>query len=89
MSAPINRPVRLGALEIIVRACHKRLPEEPPETLAFLEISEIRPAGPSLKLFTGWMFASSPALNALEHPVYDVWVMDCKTDAPESSAGKP
>ena len=86
--APIGRAVRFGTLEIVVRACAKRPPEEPPETTAFLEVTDQRPGGEARKLFAGWMFASSPALSALEHPVYDVWVIDCKTSAPSAPDGK-
>ncbi|MCG8692278.1 MAG: DUF2155 domain-containing protein [Minwuiales bacterium] len=85
--APVNQAVRFGALEIIVRHCMKRPPEEPPETSAFLEISEIKPDDEPVLLFSGWMFASSPALSALEHAVYDVWVIDCTTAAPETPSG--
>ncbi len=67
-----------GALEIIVRACDKRPPEETPESAAFLDVWEVRPGEPAISIFRGWMFASSPALSALEHPVYDVWVLDCR-----------
>ncbi len=76
--APIGEPVRFGSLEIVARACDKRPPEEPPESAAFLEITDFRPDSDAVKLFTGWMFASSPALSAVEHPVYDVWVIDCR-----------
>jgi hypothetical protein len=69
--------VRFGTLSIRVRACHKTPPTEPPESTAFLEISDIRVGAEPVLLFSGWMFASSPALSALEHPVYDVWVVDC------------
>jgi hypothetical protein len=69
--------VRFGTLSIRVRACHKTPPTEPPESTAFLEITDIRPGAEPVLLFSGWMFASSPALSALEHPVYDVWVVDC------------
>lgn len=69
--------VRFGTLEIIVRHCDKRPPEETPESAAFLDIWEVRPGEAAAGLFRGWMFASSPGLNALEHPVYDVWVKDC------------
>ncbi len=82
--APLNRIVRFGTLEIIARACHKRPPEEPPESAAFLEIRDVKPGEPPADLFMGWMFASSPALSALEHPVYDIWVLDCRSA--ESSA---
>ncbi|MCZ6590884.1 MAG: DUF2155 domain-containing protein [Alphaproteobacteria bacterium] len=80
--------VRFGTLSIRVRACHKAPPTEPPESTAFLEISDIRPGDEPVPLFSGWMFASSPALSALEHPVYDVWVVDCmnaSNSSPESS----
>src|SRR4051812_8914344 len=77
--APVGAPVRFGTLEIVVRVCNKRPPEEPPESAAFLDISELRPGEPAAQRFSGWMFASSPGLNGLEHPVYDVWVLDCRT----------
>lgn len=76
--APLNEPVRFGSLEIVARACDKKPPEETPESTAFLEIVDVRPDSPAVELFKGWMFASSPAVSALEHPVYDVWVVDCR-----------
>lgn len=83
----VGEVVRFGTLEIIARSCDKRPPEEPPESAAFLDIWEIRPGEPAVSLFRGWMFASSPALNALEHPVYDIWVLDC-AEPVESAAPK-
>ena len=77
IKAPIGTAIHFGTLEIIVRHCDKRLPEELPESAAFMEILEVRPADPAISLFSGWMLASSPALSALEHPVYDIWVLDC------------
>jgi hypothetical protein len=77
IEAPLNQPVRFGTLEIVARRCFKRPPEESPESAAFLEIREMRQGEQPQLLFRGWMFASSPALSALEHPVYDVWVKDC------------
>ncbi len=74
----IDRPARFGTLEITLRACHKRPPEEPPESAAFLEIRELRLGEQPRPRFSGWMFASSPALNPLQHPVYDVWVLECR-----------
>jgi hypothetical protein len=79
--APLGEAVRFGTFEIVARACEKRPPEEPPESAAFLEIVDLRPDAEAVKLFTGWMFASSPALSAVEHPVYDVWVIDCRKDS--------
>lgn len=83
--APVDETVRFGSLEITARTCQKRPPEETPESAAFLEIRDIKPGEAAVNVFTGWMFASSPALNALEHPVYDVWVIDCKNDSTSSA----
>ena len=83
--APVGDTVRFGTLEIIARTCDKRPPEEPPESAAFLDIWEVRPDEPAISVFRGWMFASSPALSAMEHPVYDVWVIDCKNAAAKAS----
>jgi hypothetical protein len=81
IEAPVDETVRFGNLEIVVRTCDKRPPEEPPESAAFLEINEIQPGEKSVSLYRGWMFASSPALAAMDHAVYDVWVLDCVNSA--------
>ena len=73
----LDTPVAFGTLEITARACHKKPPEEAPESAAFLEINEKQQGAPEELLFSGWMFASTPGLSALQHPVYDVWVLDC------------
>ena len=73
----IDKPIDFGALRIRVRHCDRTPPEEPPEATAFVEIDELRPGQQQKVLFTGWMFSSSPGLNAVEHAVYDVWVLDC------------
>ncbi|MBV8132799.1 MAG: DUF2155 domain-containing protein [Alphaproteobacteria bacterium] len=88
--APVGTPVRFGNLSIRVRDCEKNPPEDPPESAAFLEIDELHPGEASLRVFSGWMFASSPALSALEHPIYDVNVLDCRTESgsPPASSGK-
>ncbi|MDP6875478.1 MAG: DUF2155 domain-containing protein [Alphaproteobacteria bacterium] len=79
-TAPLGEEVKFGTLRILAHACRKRPPEETPEVGVFLEIEEERPGEEGrLTLFSGWMFASSPALSALEHPVYDVWAIDCRT----------
>jgi hypothetical protein len=77
LNAPLNAAVRFGTLEITALRCTKTPPEEPPESAAFLVIRELKPDQSPVELFRGWMMASSPALSALEHPVYDVWVKDC------------
>jgi len=89
IEAPVGAPVRFGTLEIIARTCDKRPPEETPESAAFLDIWEIRPGEAAQSLFRGWMFASSPALSAMEHPVYDVWVLDCANSAESSDSTSP
>jgi len=88
--APVGTPVRFGTLSIRVRDCEKSAPEDPPESAAFLEIDELRPGEASLRVFSGWMFASSPALSALEHPIYDINVLNCTTasGSPAASSGK-
>jgi hypothetical protein len=63
-------------LRITVHHCLKNKPEDPPQTLAFLEITELKPNHALEPVFSGWMFASHPALSALEHPVYDVWIKE-------------
>ncbi len=79
----VGDSLKYGSLEIKVRHCEKRPPEETPEVYAFLQIFDMRSDGngkntESEKLFSGWMFASSPALSALDHAVYDIWVLDCQ-----------
>jgi hypothetical protein len=82
--APVDQSVRFGTLVITVRACVKKPPEEEPNTAAFLVIDEVRPRDAigveSKRVFSGWMFALSPAISALEDPIYDINVLDCKTD---------
>ncbi|MGQ0664886.1 MAG: DUF2155 domain-containing protein [Pseudomonadota bacterium] len=88
IQAPIEETVRFGTLDIMARTCRKRPPEEAPESAAFLEVREIKPGEVPRTLFVGWMFASSPAVSALEHPVYDVWVIDCRTSSPSGSSSR-
>jgi hypothetical protein len=83
LNAPAGRPINFRTLTITVRYCYTVPPEEPPQTSAFLQIDEREfNVGEPMRIFSGWMFASSPAINGLEHPVYDVWVITCSTDAP-------
>jgi len=79
----IGESYEFGALTITPRYCRKRPPEETPETYAFLEVVDRRTDGFGVDaegemVFSGWMFASRPAQNPFEHPVYDVWVLDCR-----------
>ena len=74
----INETVRFGALEVTPRACYSRPPTEAPATDGFIEVDELTLQGEIKRIFSGWMFAASPGLNAVEHPIYDVWLTDCK-----------
>ncbi len=71
--APLNRPVRFETLTIVARYCYSTPPSDTPETSAFLQIDDHRPDQPKRRVFSGWMFTSSPALNGMQHPLYDVW----------------
>ena len=73
----VGTTIQFGTLKITVRTCDKRPPEETPESAAFINVYETRPGESTIRVYSGWMFASSPALAAMEHPVYDVWVVDC------------
>lgn len=74
----VGATLQYGNIYIKVQACRKRPPIEQPESAAFLQVWEVTSSGKSEWIFSGWMFASSPALSALDHPIYDVWVLDCK-----------
>jgi hypothetical protein len=85
----IDETVQFGALRLTPRACYTRPPTEPPNTDGFVEVDEITLQGEVKRVFTGWMFAASPGLNAVEHPIYDVWLTDCKQAPPQvASAGE-
>jgi hypothetical protein len=84
--APVGTEVHFGTLSVLVRTCRRAPPEATPENAAFLEIFESRPGEAKEKLFSGWMFSSSPALSALEHPVYDVNLLECTGAAPPAPA---
>lgn len=85
-TVPVGQAGGFGLLSVTVRACRKTPPIDPPESAAFVEIVEQKPGEPAQRRFSGWMFASSPALSAMEHPVYDVWVVDCRNDSTSSSS---
>jgi hypothetical protein len=74
----VNETVQFGALQVTPRACYSRPPTETPNTDAFVEVDEVTLQGEIKRIFTGWMFAASPGLHAVEHPIYDVWITDCK-----------
>ena len=73
----IDETKRFGSLVVRPRVCYSRPPEEEPKTTSFVEVDEIGLNQKKHRIFTGWMFAESPGLNAVEHPVYDVWLTAC------------
>ena len=79
---PVGKPANFFTLSVVVRDCERSAPEDRPENAAFVEIYENRPGEERFRLFSGWMFSSSPALSALEHPVYDLNLLECKGGAP-------
>src|SRR5204862_1651592 len=92
----LNETVQFGALQVTPRVCYTRPPTETSNTDAFIEVDEINLQGEIKRIFTGWMFAATPGLHAIEHPIYDVWLADCKgaqqptiAAAPEAVAPPP
>ena len=79
--AAIGETVQFGALQVTARACYTRPPTEATNTDAFVEVDEVTLQGEIRRIFTGWMFASSPGLHAVEHPIYDIWLADCAQPA--------
>ena len=72
-----NNETYFGTLKIIVKTCKESLPEDPPENSAFIQIWDKKIDQEEKKIFSGWMFSSSPSISAVDHAVYDVWVIDC------------
>lgn len=83
----IDETVQFGALQVTPRVCYNRPPTEEPLTDAFVEVDEIGLNRTVKRVFTGWMFASSPGLNAVDNAVYDVWLTDCKTTSDVAPPG--
>lgn len=89
----IDETVQFGALQVTPRVCYARPAAEEPKTDSFVEVDEITLDRKIRRIFTGWMFAESPGLNAVEHPVYDVWLKACKkksdVPAPDNAKAAP
>jgi hypothetical protein len=75
--APIGKPVQFATLTITARFCYSTPASETPETTAFVQIQDHRPDQAARPIFSGWMYGSSPGLNGVEHPLYDVWAISC------------
>ena len=74
----IGETVQFGALRVKTDACYTRPATEAANTDAFVEVDEITLQGEVKRIFSGWMFAASPGLHGVEHPIYDIWLTDCK-----------
>lgn len=77
INVPVNGEVTFGSLSIVVRSCKTRPVEETPDNFAFVDIADSDKDGKQTNVFKGWMISSSPATHALEHPIYDVWLLQC------------
>ncbi|MGO4564931.1 DUF2155 domain-containing protein [Rhizobium sp. 2YAF20] len=86
----LNETVQFGALQVTPKACYSRDDTEQQKVDGFVEVDEITLDRRIRRIFTGWMFAASPGLNAVEHPIYDVWLKECKqkSDVPPPVAPK-
>jgi len=84
--AAIGETVQFGALQVTARVCYTRPPTEATNTDAFVEVDEVTLQGEIKRIFDGWMFAASPGLHAVEHPIYDVWLSDCASPLPMRTA---
>jgi hypothetical protein len=87
LEVPIDQSKTFGALTITPRACNTRPATEQPLTSAFVEIEETQLDETRRRIFTGWMFAESPGLHGVEHPVFDVWLTSCRTSDAETPRG--
>ncbi len=84
----MGQTVTFGALRVTARACYTNPPTEAPETAAFIEVDELLLDGSARRIFTGWNFAESPGLHAVEHPTFDVWLTSCKMPSPDTPYGR-
>lgn len=78
LPVPLNETQQFGSLKVTPRVCFSRPSDEQPKTSTFVEVDEMMLDGQQRRLFAGWMFAESPGLNAVEHPVFDVWLTGCE-----------
>lgn len=77
INVPVGGMVEFGSLSIVVRSCKTRPAEEAPDNFAFADITDKTLKGEEFNIFKGWMISSSPATHAVEHPIYDVWLLQC------------
>lgn len=88
LEVPLGQEAEFGSLKLTPRVCYSRAPDEPPKTSTFVEVEETMLDGQKKKLFAGWMFAESPGLNAIEHPIFDLWLTGCSQPIQGRQAGR-
>lgn len=86
LEVPLNQTVEFGSLKLTPRTCYARPATEQPKTTSFVEVDEKALDGSQNRIFTGWMFAESPGLNAVEHPVFDIWLTGCSRPRGDAQA---
>ena len=86
---PVNEVRRFGTLNVYPRVCNTRPPTEEPKTTSFVQVDENLINGGTRRIFSGWMLAESPGLNAVEHPVYDVWLIGCRDPNQQAIEAQP
>jgi hypothetical protein len=87
LEVPLGKTAKFGGLKITPRVCLTRPATEQPVTSSFVEVDEVQLDKTEKRIFTGWMFAQNPGVHAVEHPVYDVWLTNCKIPAGAKSDG--
>ena len=93
LDSKLGETKQFGALLVTPRVCYSRPATETPKTTAFVEVDELMLDGSKQRIFSGWMFAESPGLHAVQHPVFDIWLTGCESpangDAPVAAAADP
>ncbi len=92
LEASLGETIKFGSLRVTPRVCYSRPPTEQPKTTSFVEVEETLLSGQEKRLFAGWMFAESPGLHAVEHPVFDLWLTECRQPAkpaPQAAIATP
>ena len=86
INVPVGGEVKFGSLSIVVRSCKTRPVEETPDNFAFVDVTDTTLQGEEINIFKGWMISSSPATHAVEHPIYDAWLLKCYDSKVDKSA---
>ncbi len=77
ITIPVNSKISFGDFSLVLRSCKKRPAEETPENFAFIDVTDKSFGTDEYNIFRGWIVSSTPGINAIEHPIYDVWLLEC------------